>query len=95
MSKMRLSDDSNHSVLLDQFLDKVEGLAFATSKKKISILDWAKSIVLGSKPFQIEGHEYEVEMLGCDAPRQIYKKGAQLGMTEEALILVETVLLAP
>jgi hypothetical protein len=63
-------------------LDRVEGLAFATSKKKISILDWAKSIVLGSKPFQIEGHEYEVEMLGCDAPRQVYKKGAQMGVTE-------------
>jgi hypothetical protein len=63
-------------------LDRVEGLTFATSKKKISILDWAKSIVLGSKPFQIEAHEYEIDMLNCDAPRQCYKKGAQMGVTE-------------
>lgn len=79
---MKSSEDLEHSGLLDQFLDKVEDLAFATSKKKISILDWAKSLVLGSKPFQIEGHEYEINMLTCDARRQCYMKAAQMGLTE-------------
>src|SRR4030042_2987361 len=82
MLKIKTSEDSNHSVLLDQFLDKVEGLAFSTSKKKVSIENWAKSIVLGATPFQIEGHEYEKDMLTCDARQQCYKKGAQMGVTE-------------
>jgi len=77
-----LSKDLESSGLLNQFLDKVDGLAFSTSKKKVSILNWAKSIVLGARPFQIEGHEYEIDMLTCDAPRQCYKKGAQMGVTE-------------
>ena len=33
-------------------------------------------------PFQIEGHEYEIPMLQDEAPRQVYKKGAQMGVTE-------------
>jgi len=67
--------------LLEDFLVKAEGLTFSTSKKKISILDWAKSLVLGSKPFQTEAHEYETDMLTCDALVQCYKKGAQMGLT--------------
>jgi phage terminase large subunit GpA-like protein len=63
-------------------LDQAEGLAFSKSKKKIPILDWAKGIVLGARPFQIEGYEYQVDMLTCDAPKQCYKKGAQMGVTE-------------
>ncbi len=70
------------SGLLNQFLDKVDGLAFTTSKKKTPILNWVKEITLGSRPFKTEGHEYQKDMLGCDAPRQCYKKGAQMGVTE-------------
>lgn len=68
--------------LLETFLTKADGLGFTKSKKKVPILDWAKSLILGAKPFQVEGHEYELEMLSCDAPRQCYKKGAQMGVTE-------------
>lgn len=48
----------------------------------MDILTWAKGLVLGAKPFQVEGHEYELEMLSCDAQRQCQKKGAQMGVTE-------------
>ncbi len=63
-------------------MTRADSLGFTTSKKKIPILDWAKGITLGSRPFQIEGHEYEMDMLACDAPIQCYKKGAQMGITE-------------
>ncbi len=77
-----MSKDLESSGLLNQFLDKVDGLAFTTSKKKTPILDWVKRITLGSRPFQTQGHEYESDMLSCDAPKQCAKKGAQLGVTE-------------
>ena len=79
---MRSSKDLDADELLDGFLLKAEGLAFSTSKRKTSILDWAKNIILGSRLFQIEKHEYETDMLNCDARCQAYKKGAQMGMTE-------------
>jgi len=37
---------------------------------------------LGGRKFTFEGHEYEVDMLKENAPRQCYKKGAQMGITE-------------
>ncbi len=74
--------DSDAESLLEGFLSKADALSFTTSKKKVSILNWAKSMVLGARPFQIEGHEYQIEMLTCDARRQCYKKGAQMGVTE-------------
>jgi hypothetical protein len=46
------------------------------------ILDWVKKLTLGAGPFQIEGHEYEADMLQDGAQRQAYKKGAQMGLTE-------------
>ena len=79
---MRFSKDLNSSDLLEQFLDQAEGLAFSKSKKKTPILDWVKPIILGSSPFKMQGHEYEIDMLTCDAPIQCYKKGAQMGITE-------------
>lgn len=60
----------------------VDALAFTTSKEKVSILEWTKGITLGARAFQVEGHEYELDMLTCDAPRQCHKKGAQMGVTE-------------
>lgn len=75
-------EDYDAEELLSDFLTKVDALAFTTSKEKVSILEWAKGITLGSRPFQIERHEYEVDILNCDAPRQCYKKGAQMGLTE-------------
>jgi hypothetical protein len=61
-------------------------MGFSTSKQKVSILDWASKIILGSQPFQIENHQYQVDMLNCDAQRQCFKKGAQLGLTMIAVL---------
>lgn len=41
-----------------------------------------KRVRLGAGPFQVEGHEYEIPILQDEAPRQVYKKGAQMGFSE-------------
>lgn len=39
-------------------------------------------ITLRGNPFKIEGHEYEIDILNCDAREQCAIKGAQMGFTE-------------
>ena len=75
-------EDSETLGLYEDLLTAVDALAFTTSKEKKSILDWVKGITLGSRAFQVDGHEYELDLLTCDAPRQCYEKGAQMGVTE-------------
>jgi len=54
--------------------------------KPTPILEWCKGLTLGSRPFQVEGHEYELAMLQEEAPRQCFKKGAQMGITETQIL---------
>lgn len=42
--------------------------------------------MIGSRMFQVEGHEYELAMLKEEAPRQCFKKGAQMGITETQIL---------
>lgn len=51
---------------------------------RINAWVWAQfgGIVLAGKVFQTEGHEYQKEMLACNHPHQVSKKGAQKGITE-------------
>lgn len=42
---------------------------------------WNK-IKLQSGPFQVAGHEYQIEPMQSTARRRVYKKGAQMGFTE-------------
>ncbi len=39
-------------------------------------------ITLRGSPFEIRGHEYEIDILNCGARRQCAIKGAQMGLTE-------------
>jgi hypothetical protein len=50
------------------------------------ILEWAKELALGNRPFTLEGHEYEAGILQEEAPRQCFKKGAQMGITETQIL---------
>jgi phage terminase large subunit GpA-like protein len=50
------------------------------------ILEWVKGLMIGSRMFQVEGHEYELAMLKEEAPRQCFRKGAQLGVTEVQIL---------
>lgn len=50
--------------------------------KPIPIEQWVQGLDLGGRKFTFEGHEYQLDMLKENAPRQCFKKGAQLGITE-------------
>jgi len=74
--------NSGEENLLDGLLAKADGLGFSASRSRVDILDWVRKLQVGGRPFKFEGHEYELDLLTCDSPRQCYKKGAQMGVTE-------------
>ncbi len=53
-----------------------------------SILTWSENILLDGQPFSIDNHEYQRDMLNEDAPRQVFLKGAQIGVT--SVIMLKT-----
>jgi hypothetical protein len=67
---------------LGQFLEEASLVFNQTSDKFLPIEDWVQDLDLGGRKFTFDGHEYEVDMLKETAPRQCYKKGAQMGITE-------------
>jgi hypothetical protein len=50
------------------------------------IIEWAESIKLDGRPFSLKGHEYQRDMLLEDFPRQVFLKGAQLGVTSVQML---------
>ena len=49
---------------------------------------WAyhNQIMLKGKPFQLEGHEYQIDIMQCDARAQCAMKGAQMAFTESRVL---------
>ena len=83
------SKDLASGDLLGQFLD-LASLEFNQSlSPPLPILEWAQTVSLphGGK-FALEGHEYQKDLLLEDFPRQVYKKGAQMGFTEISVLKV-------
>jgi hypothetical protein len=72
--------------LLDQFLEEASLQFDQALGEPKPILEWVKGLTLGSRPFQVEGHEYELGMLEEEGPRQCFKKGAQVGITETQIL---------
>jgi hypothetical protein len=64
-------------------------LELAKKLRAVDCFYWLdkEGISLGGKPYLIEGHEYQIDWLQCEAPRQCYMKGAQMGATEIAILL--------
>ncbi len=54
-----------------------------------SIIPWAESLLLDGRPFSLQGHEYQQSMLTETFPRQVFMKGAQVGVT--SIIMLKTV----
>ena len=72
---------SKKEALYNQLLSSLN-YEFEEGTENLLILDWAQKVQLGAGPFQISGHEYQIAQLQDESPRQVYKKGAQLGETE-------------
>ena len=72
--------------LLDRFLESANLQFDCSLESPKPILEWVKGLTLGSRPFQVEGHEYELSMLEEQAKCQCFKKGAQMGITETQIL---------
>jgi hypothetical protein len=80
-------DESENINPLDYFLERAD-LQFSqkSAEEAIPIMEWCLGLNLGGRPFQLEKHEYEKAMLEEEAPRQCFKKGAQMGITETQIL---------
>jgi hypothetical protein len=85
VSEKKSSTTFGGSELYEQLLNRID-FQFKGGKQGLPILEWAKKLQLASGPFQVEGHEYQIDMLTEKAPRQCSMKGAQQGSTEIANI---------
>jgi hypothetical protein len=81
MSEKGSSKSSKRDEFFDQLLNAID-FQFEGGTEDLSIVDWARKVSLGAGSFQVEGHEYQIAQLQEGAPRQVFKKGAQLGETE-------------
>lgn len=52
------------------------------------IVEWSDSLLLDGRPFTLSGHEYQRDMLTEDVPRQVFLKGAQVGVT--SIVMLKT-----
>lgn len=50
------------------------------------IVSWACSVLLDGRPFSLKGHEYQRGILTESAPRQVFLKGAQIGITSVTML---------
>ena len=79
-----LSTSSKNALTLNELYER---LAFAIDNVKGSssnidnIVPWAESILLDGRQFSLEGHEYQRDILTENAKRQVFLKGAQVGIT--------------
>jgi hypothetical protein len=74
------------STLNDQ-LDRLCGLLDQQYGTQITdIIPWAESVKLDGRPFSLADHEYQHDMLSEDAPRQVWLKGAQVGVTSITML---------
>ncbi|MBW2619104.1 MAG: phage terminase large subunit family protein, partial [Deltaproteobacteria bacterium] len=59
---------------------------FGGSGRVKPALDWARETLLDGRPFDLENHGYQAAMFQEDAPRQVFKKGAQVGVTSVCML---------
>jgi hypothetical protein len=50
------------------------------------IIPWAEGLLLDGRPFALVDHEYQQDIFLDDSPRQVFLKGAQVGMTSVVLL---------
>jgi hypothetical protein len=82
-----LSEDSLSEGLWGDLLTSLSvEFGHSTEKEAPPIIDWVQGIALGVRKFSFEGHEYQREMLEEKSKKQIFLKGAQLGMTEVCIL---------
>jgi len=70
---------------LGQLLDSLDQ-EFDAAGSLQPIIPWAESLLLDGRSFSLEGHEYQRDMLLENATRQVFLKGAQVGVTSVVML---------
>jgi hypothetical protein len=83
-----MSSEGSLQNLATQFAKHLAGLYPSDEIERASseysvkpIIPWAEGFLLDGRIFSLTGHEYQKDMLLEDAPRQVFLKGAQVGVT--------------
>ena len=76
----------DRDVLIQGLLDQASLEFNQSPDKPIPIEEWVENIKLPSGPFTFENHEYEKGILEETSPRQVLKKGTQLGISETQIL---------
>ena len=59
---------------------------FGSVDKALDIIPWSEDLLLDGQPFSLDRHEYQRDILLENAPRQVFLKGAQVGVTSVVMI---------
>jgi hypothetical protein len=73
------------SGLLEQLCDSLEKQLGGCLVME-DVVTWAESLHLDGRPFRLKGHEYQRDLLKEGAVRQVFLKGAQVGVTSIQMI---------
>ena len=70
-----------------------DNLSDAQTMRLIQGIDpwsWAyfSELRLATGPYKLEGHEWQVDIMQCTHPNQVFRKAAQLGATEVRIISI-------
>jgi hypothetical protein len=79
--------NSTKNELFDQLLGSLNS-EFGSSGQLNNVVDWAESLLLDGRPYSLTGHEYQRSLIAEKAPRQVFLKGAQLGIT--SIVMLKT-----
>ena len=82
----RSSEVLTAEMLSNDLSNQINAQGFTESVKPVKIDQWVKTLILNGQPFQVEGHWYQADLFTCDAKRQCYMKGSQMGFTQVCLI---------
>ncbi len=79
--------NSIRNELLCRLLNSLE-MEFWDTDQVVPIIPWAENLLLDGQQFSLDQHEFQREMLNEYAPRQVFLKGAQVGIT--SIIMLRT-----
>jgi hypothetical protein len=77
--------DSIKRAAFDRLLSSID-TRFGGTAQSTDIITWAEELLLDGRPFSLSGHEYQCDMLKETAPRQVFLKGAQVGITSITML---------
>ena len=83
---LRSSEHYDNDMLSSDLLNSLDAQGFTERAKAVNISEWIKTLILNGQPFQVEGHWYQADLFTCDAKKQCYMKGSQMGFTQVCLI---------